>query len=379
MKTKAMLLAAALVLSLFGCAGGAEPSADALARAAVASQPEDSGLEERTGEERTLYLALYGLTEEDYTDAAVYAAQGMDGREIAVIRAARGQGDLVAQAMESYRKERRASFAGYLPQQEALLENARVIRLGDYAALLACDAPDAAQGAIQAAWKGEGELETLEPSPSPTVDVSGYCPMDAPGFFDMTPYDTGPILAAWESGEESGLSEKDAAILARCREAVETCVTEGMTDFQKEVALHEWLMEHTDYDYSVYEPGTERGREGNNDPYGTLVDRRGICLGFASSFQLLLDMAGVECRTVVGASGGLKGESEDHAWNLVKLEGEWYGVDPTWNFSSRNKGYRYFNVTSDFLRETDHQWDYQNVPEAEGERFHWDRKSELPE
>ena len=41
--------------------------------------------------------------------------------------------------------------------------------------------------------------------------------------------------------------------------------------------------------------------------------------------------------------------------------------------------YEYFNVTSDYLRETDHQWDYQSVPEAEGTRFSWSGTGVLPE
>ena len=40
--------------------------------------------------------------------------------------------------------------------------------------------------------------------------------------------------------------------------------------------------------------------------------------------------------------------------------------------------HRYFNVTSDYMRETDHQWDYDNVPEATATRYRWDGKSALP-
>ena len=46
---------------------------------------------------------------------------------------------------------------------------------------------------------------------------------------------------------------------------------------------------------------------------------------------------------------------------------------------ARRRRRRYFNVTSDYLRETDHQWDYLGVPEAEGTRFFWDGTGLLPE
>ena len=111
----------------------------------------------------------------------------------------------------------------------------------------------------------------------------------------------------------------------------------------------------------------------------------GICLGYATTFQLLMDLAGVECITVVGASYG---STSDHAWNLVRLEGEWYGVDPTWNDPASWEDvpesdwdwthHRHFNVTSDSLRQSNHQWDYLNVPEAEGTRFFWNGSGPLP-
>ena len=56
-----------------------------------------------------------------------------------------------------------------------------------------------------------------------------------------------------------------------------------------------------------------------------LVEGCGICLGCASSFRLLMDLAGVECMT---AAGAMKKNREDHAWNMARLEREWYCVDP---------------------------------------------------
>ena len=41
--------------------------------------------------------------------------------------------------------------------------------------------------------------------------------------------------------------------------------------------------------------------------------------------------------------------------------------------------HRYFNVTSQELRESDHQWDYESIPEAAATRFRWDGTGELPQ
>ena len=139
-----------------------------------------------------------------------------------------------------------------------------------------------------------------------------------------------------------------------------------------ELAVHDWLVEWGSYDRTVYDNPNHSGRTGYRDPWGMLVGGYGNCLGYSSTFQLLMDLSGVECITVVGAAFGSR---EDHAWNMVKLDGEWYCVDVTWDDptgAARNgRHHRYFNVTSAYLRETDHQWDYRNVPEATAAAYAW--------
>ena len=78
-----------------------------------------------------------------------------------------------------------------------------------------------------------------------------------------------------------------------------------------------------------------------------------------------------KCATVVGSSHNSR---SDHAWNMVRLNGEWYCVDVTWDANAWEQGaggeaeeWDYFNVTSDDMADSDHQWDYANTPEATAE------------
>ena len=381
----------ALLLCLTACAAPAGQGAtaapedyvgtDQAAQAVLDSQSDPAGLTPLTGDDRTDYLtAVCGVEEGMWAEAAVYTASGVDAREIIVLRLSQAEnGEAVTTALEAHRQARLADFFGYAPDQAALLEEAVVTSLDGYAALLSCEAPEAALAALEDALGGEAAL------PEPTLDISAFAPFDPPNEYDMTLYDTSAIVAAWESGDESGLSHRDAAILARCREIFAEHVTGDMTDFQKELVLHDALVDLGEYDETVYGPDTPQGRPDNTNPYGMLVEGYGICLGYATSFQLLMDLAGVECITVVGASSG---STSDHAWNMVRLEGEWYCVDPTWNDPAVWEAvpepdwdwchHRYFNVTSDYMRWTDHQWDYTNVPETAANRFYWNGAGRLP-
>lgn len=346
-------------------------------------------------EDREFYLTqVYGIPEGSWGGAAVYTGGDTDAREIAVLCGLNSeQSRAAAGAMEAYRKNRAADFTGYFPQQAALVERGVVLK-GNLAVLLICTDPDAAQKALKEELS-HLVIEPYDPDEEPSepynwtdeVNEKGWRLFEPPNEFDMTPYDTSAILTAWETGEESGLTEKDAAILAKCKEALELAVEPGMTDFQKERRLHDWLVQsyYGCYDRTVHDPKTPMGREDNLNPYGLLVRGYGICLSYATTFQLLMDLVGVECITVVGASSSSSG---DHAWNMVKLEGEWYCVDPTWDATYKEGltqetmwpwQHRYFNVTSDYMRQTDHQWDYENIPETTATRFRWDGTGELPQ
>ena len=407
-----------LYLSLAACGGGGgaeiTPAADVTAAQAAQavwnSQPDREGLEALEGDGLSGHLADFcGL--EDWEEGAVYAASGVDAREITVVLlpdedAAQAAGE----RLEVYRQSRQGDFFGYAPEEAERLDKAAVLTAGRFAALLVCEDMDAARSAFEAALAGEPvfapvHTQTPDPAPSPSeppeptrtlpepasppspspdpeptpagvlnpdLDVSGFVPYVQPNASVMELYDTSAIQRAWESGDDSGLSDKDREILERCREVLGEVLTEGMSAYEMELAVHDWLVEWGSYDRTVYDNLNHSGRTGYRDPWGMLVGGYGNCLGYSSTFQLLMDLSGVECITVVGAAFGSR---EDHAWNMVKLDGEWYCVDVTWDDptgAARNgRHHRYFNVTSAYLRETDHQWDYRNVPEATAAAYAW--------
>lgn len=133
-------------------------------------------------------------------------------------------------------------------------------------------------------------------------------------------------------------------------EVVQQYLTAGMNDYEKAIVLHDYLCETAEYDVlsNIHEPD------------GVLLQGKGVCESFALAYQMLLGKAGVESIYVEGR-GGLAA----HAWNLVKLDNEWYHVDVTWD---ENRTDRYYFGLNDTLIKRSHTIT-SRVPTAEGVRY----------
>lgn len=80
------------------------------------------------------------------------------------------------------------------------------------------------------------------------------------------------------------------------------------------------------YEYII--SNTEYVRNGNDQNIaGVLLQREAVCAGYARTFQYLCEKAGIEC---IYVTGDARDTVEGHAWNIVKLDGEYYYVDTTY-------------------------------------------------
>ena len=126
----------------------------------------------------------------------------------------------------------------------------------------------------------------------------------------------------------------------------------GLNDFEKVKYVNDFVVLNTAYNLeSAASPYT---------PYSILFNGEGVCEGYALTTLLLLEAAGVETRYISGEV-----ETGLHAWNLVKLDGEWYHLDTTWNDPVPNQPgkvrYDYFLVSDATLR-ADHSWEEEKYP-----------------
>lgn len=101
------------------------------------------------------------------------------------------------------------------------------------------------------------------------------------------------------------------------------------TDQEIEKFVHDALMKKVRYDASV---------SMGQSAYSALVNGSSVCAGYARAFQYLMMTQGIPAYYCTGYSG------EDHAWNIVRIDGGYYNVDVTWD-DTEPSTYDYYNKT----------------------------------
>ena len=126
-----------------------------------------------------------------------------------------------------------------------------------------------------------------------------------------------------------------------------TSVPDGLSAFEREVMVHDFLIDHVEYDKNVDTINLDNNNPDTYTAYGALVNRVSVCEGYVRAFQMLLNGLGVECVGVIGES-----QNQMHIWNAVNLDGSWYYVDPTWDDQEETYArHLYCNVNEDYLIE----------------------------
>ena len=113
----------------------------------------------------------------------------------------------------------------------------------------------------------------------------------------------------------------EITVAEKTKQVVREVVTTGMSETDIARALHDWLTDHAYYDLTYT----------YHDPKGVLLYQTGVCQSYSEAYQLLLAEAGIESRVLTGNARKPDGTLESHAWNLVKVDGQWKHVDVTWD------------------------------------------------
>ena len=195
--------------------------------------------------------------------------------------------------------------------------------------------------------------------------------MEHPQFFYLNAKDIGVVNA----GEAFSFSfhylydKKDAIQLLqqidnRADYILSEIITDGMTDYDKCVAIHDYVTNHIRYNFSaaavsyIYDAFTIEG---------PILKNQAVCEGIAKTIAYLLDKLSVNHLIVAGFSD-IDGVHAPHAWNMVELEGSYYHIDATWDLQEINHftncSHMYVNLDDDSMLEN-HDWELGDYPSCD--------------
>lgn len=115
------------------------------------------------------------------------------------------------------------------------------------------------------------------------------------------------------------------------------------TTYQNIKFVHDYLIDSIEYDQSI-------SLSYIYNLYGALISKQCVCEGYAKAFKYLMDAMDIPCVIVSGIATNSEGKTENHAWNYVQLNGNWYAIDCTWDdpiligsgYLSNSSKYKYF-------------------------------------
>ncbi len=202
-------------------------------------------------------------------------------------------------------------------------------------------------------------LSTVDKS---VLDLVFACVMnDHPEFFyvegyQYTEYTTNNIVTNITfSGTFSMTKQEVVQTQVLIEQNLEECFREvplNEDEYSTVKFLYEWLIDHTEYD---------KNAANNQNICSVFLEGRSVCQGYAKAMQYMLQKAQIQCLIVAGFTNG-----ERHGWNLVRVNDEYYYLDPTWgdaSYTSNNSedgldefvpsiNYDYFLVTTDEITRT---------------------------
>ncbi len=158
-------------------------------------------------------------------------------------------------------------------------------------------------------------------------------------------------------------------------ELVNRLTTNCKTEEEKYRAIFIWITHNIGYDYKTYNQHRKpvkikcKGKEDcekklaqlNNEIIDRVLSKKiAICDGYSKLFKRMCDMANLNCSIVEGyiknspyqiGNMGI----QDHAWNVIRIDNEYYNVDATWasGYCTKNKKGKLDSFVKDY---NDYYW-----------------------
>ena len=174
---------------------------------------------------------------------------------------------------------------------------------------------------------------------------------------------TTQISDAYKSGNTSNLSDKDKETLGMAKSVLDEIITDGMSDYDKELAVYKWMTANIGFDSGSMPVVPEDESKPVDNPNGVLKNHEAVCVGYATTFRLFMQMLGIDCMVVHDSH-------LSHSWDIVKLDGQWYHTDIYSDAGSGEGNFSHFNLNDETMMNSQ-EWNTDFFPAADGYEYNY--------
>ena len=116
--------------------------------------------------------------------------------------------------------------------------------------------------------------------------------------------------------------------------------TDSTSDYEKIKTIYNYICDNVTYDYeNLYNDDYCL----KNTAFAALINKTAVCQGYSSLLYRMLKASGVDSRIIAGYGNG-----ENHAWNIVRIDGLYYYLDSTWDAGQERKSF-FLRGSADFF------------------------------
>ena len=137
--------------------------------------------------------------------------------------------------------------------------------------------------------------------------------------------------------EKNKIREHQKALKARVDKLARPA--KNFSDIEKEKYVHDFICENVRYD--------KLKKAYSHEIIGPLGQGVGVCEGIAKAVKVLCDALGIWCMIAICGNNPEKGIKYRHTWNIVRIDGQFYHLDATFDNTLSHMGpvrYDYFNL-----------------------------------
>ena len=205
---------------------------------------------------------------------------------------------------------------------------------------------------VKALEESAGDSDTEDVAQENDVTIGGEYVIKA----------TTQISDAYKSGNTSNLSDKDKETLGMAKSVLDEIITDDMSDYEKELAVYKWMTTNIGFDSGSMTVVPDDDSKPVDNPNGVLKNHEAVCVGYATTFRLFMQMLGIDCMVVHDSY-------LSHSWDLVKLDGQWYHTDIYSDAGSGEGNFSHFNLNDEMMNSQ--EWNTDFFPAADGYEYNY--------